>query len=110
MLGGALLQASCAWGPQASRLRAFREFLQYLIYTVVHCYHSQCLCLCMCELQKTDPEGFCIPEEFQNHLMAVVVGGEGVRSCSFQSLLVQRWHAPAVCLERKFAKFFSEVR
>ena len=52
ILGGALLQAGCTWGPQASRLPAFREFLQCLIYIVVHCYHSQCMCLCMCELQK----------------------------------------------------------
>ena len=84
MLGGALIQASCAWGPQASRLCAFREFLQCSIYTVVHCYHSQCMCLCMRELLQTqDPEGFCILEEFQNHLMAVVVAEEGVRSYSF---------------------------
>ena len=62
---------------------AFRDFLQCLIHAAIHCYHSECMCLCMCELLKTqDPEGLCIPEEFQNHLMTVVVGWEGVRSCS----------------------------
>lgn len=105
MLGEHLCSRPAAPGGLKHPGYVLREFLQYLIYTVVHCYHhSVCVCACV-SCKNTDPEGFCIPEEFQNQLMAVVVG-ERELGVVLSRVFVQRWHAPAVCLERKFAKFF----